>query len=134
MEPARKRARYDESALMRTQTWKMLIVAAMLLDKMTIANAQRSLAPFYHTLIALTFNKQQAEKRYSKLADYRHDMKEFHTAIVEERLDNVHQTHWYFTVLNNFKNANYTAIDNCIYNAITTHYGQVDIDAMLSVI
>ncbi len=131
MEPARKRARYDTTAMLQSNTWKLLIAAAILIDKISIADATKRLSPFYHILVAMAFNKRQAEISYAKLADYRNNMSNFHESIVEERLSHIPSTHWYYTILNNYKNANYTAIDNCIYNALQTHYGPVDIDAML---
>ncbi len=131
MEPARKRARYDTTAMLQSNTWKLLVATATLIDKIRAAEATAQLTPFYHVLVAIAFNKRQAEAKYAKLADYRNDMSNFHESIVEERLSHIPSTHWYHTILNNYKNANYTAIDNCIYNALQAHYGPVDIDTVL---
>jgi hypothetical protein len=131
MEPARKRMRYDEG-LMKTNTWKLLITAAAIIDKMSVADAIHNLTTFYHVLVAIAYNKRQAEGRYAKLAEYRRNMREFHRNIVDERLAGIPPTHWYFSVLENFKNANYTAIDNCIVNTISMRTGPININAYMN--
>ncbi len=123
--------RYDEG-LMQTNTWKLLIIAAVVIDKISVADAMNSLTRFYHVLIAIAYNKKQSEGRYVKLGEYRRNMREFHRNIVDDRLADIPPGHWYFSVLENFKNANYTAIDNCIVNAIVMRYGPIDINAYMN--
>lgn len=102
------------------RTWNTLVAAAAIIENKMPYEVAHDVKHLYTVLKSLASFKLVVES-CEHLWQYRVAMINQEKTLIEMHLPHIYEHSWYYTVIDMFRNQNYTAILSCLYNIIAAH-------------